>query len=91
MNLDSLFEQQLPLWHDCRERYEALKQAQTRTLMLDGKEYLLTYNPARAKSAKAKISADGKVGEERPCFLCQHVLPKEQLQAEVQTMPLKHD
>ncbi len=91
MNLDSLFEQQLPLWKDCRERYDALKQAQTRTLMLDGKEYLLTYNPARAKSAKAKISADGKVGEERPCFLCQHALPKEQLQAEVQTLPLKHD
>lgn len=90
INLDELFERQLPLWPACRERYEALKQAQTRTLMLEGREYLLSYNPARAKSAKAKISADGKVGEERPCFLCQHALPQEQLQVEVQTLPLKH-
>ena len=90
LNLDELFDRQLPVWPACRERYEALNQAQRRTLEVDGRQYVLSYNPARAKSAKARISADGKVGEERPCFLCEHALPKEQLKEVVQTLPLKH-
>ncbi len=90
INLSDLFARQLPVWPACRERYEALRQAQTRSLLVDGREYLLSYNPARARSAKANISADGKVGEERPCFLCSHALPPEQIAEEVQTLPLKN-
>ena len=88
--LESLFDRQLPLWPACRERYEALHEARHRTISVDGCSYTLTYNPARAKSANAKISADGKVGEERPCFLCEHALPQEQLKVEVETLPLHH-
>ncbi len=88
--LESLFDRQLPLWPACRERYEALHEARHRTICVDGCSYTLTYNPARAKSANAKISADGKVGEERPCFLCEHALPQEQLKVEVETLPLHH-
>ncbi len=88
--LDSLFSRQLPLWPACQERYAALGAARSRTIVAEGREYLLTFNPARAKSAKAVISADGKVGGERPCFLCQHALPAEQLQEVVDTLPLHH-
>ena len=80
----------MPLWPACRERYEALAEARERVVTADGRDYVLTYNPARAKSAKAKISADGSLGEERPCFLCQHALPQEQLIEEVETLPLHH-
>ena len=88
--LESLFDRQLPLWPACRERYEALHEARRRTISVDGRTYTLTYNPARAKSANAKIGADGKIGEERPCFLCEHALPQEQLRVEVDTLPLHH-
>lgn len=88
--LNHLFERQMPLWPACRERYEALAEARERVVTADGRDYVLTYNPARAKSAKAKISADGSLGEERPCFLCQHALPQEQLIEEVETLPLHH-
>ena len=80
----------MPLWPACRERYVALAEARERVVTADGRDYVLTYNPARAKSAKAKISADGSLGEERPCFLCQHALPQEQLYEEVETLPLHH-
>lgn len=88
--LENLFERQMPLWPACRERYEALTAAQRRVVTAGGRDYILSYNPARAKSAKAKISADGKIGEERPCFLCDHALPQEQLKQEVETLPLHH-
>lgn len=88
--LNQLFERQMPLWPACRERYEALSEARQRVVTAEGRDYILTYNPARAKSAKAKISADGALGEERPCFLCQHALPQEQLYEEVETLPLHH-
>lgn len=88
--LENLFERQMPLWPACRERYEALAAAQRRVVTADGRNYILTYNPARAKSANAKISADGQVGEERPCFLCEHALPQEQLRQEIETLPLHH-
>ena len=88
--LDSLFTQQMPLWPACKERYESLAKARRRVLAVDGRDYILTYNPARAKSANAKISSDGTLGEERPCFLCEHILPQEQLRQEVETLPLHH-
>jgi len=89
MDLNALFEKQLAQWPECRERYQQLPCAEQRRLAVDGREYLLSYNPARARSAKAVI-ADGKVGEERPCFLCEHALPEEQIRVEVETLPSHH-
>ena len=91
MNLDlnQLFEQQMVCWPEARQRYQQLEQAERRTLLMDGAPYLLTYNPARARSAKAVV-INGQMGEERPCFLCQHALPQEQLKVEVETLPSHH-
>ena len=99
IDLDQLFSQQLQQWPACRERYERLATAERRTLELDGRRYELIYNPSRAKSATAVVvdgkalrsaSADGGVGEERPCFLCEASLPEEQLRVEVETVPSRH-
>ena len=93
LNPDTLFEQQMEQWPECRQRYEQLHETEQRTILVDGREYRLSYNPARARSAKAKVS-DGKAltdsGEQRPCFLCQHALPQEQLRVEVETLPSHH-
>ncbi len=97
LDLNSLFEQQLAQWPECRERYEQLAHAGHRSLVLDGREYVLAYNPGRSKSAKALIVNGQPVtmgmeqkGEARPCFLCEHALPEEQLKVEVDTRPLHH-
>ena len=56
----------------------------------------MSYNPARAKSAKAVIvdgkalSAEGKAAEERPCFLCPDALPAEQIKVEIEALPSHH-
>lgn len=94
LDLDLFFDQQLQQWSACRERYDQLKNCQQRTLTVEGRDYTVSFNPARAKSAKAVI-VDGKAvgntpGEERPCFLCRHALPAEQLQHEIEALPSHH-
>jgi len=97
LDLNILFEQQLAQWPECRERYEQLSNAGHRSLVLDGREYMLSFNPGRSKSAKALI-VNGKPmtmrveqkDEERPCFLCEDALPAQQLRLAVDTMPLHH-
>lgn len=93
MDLSALFDQQLAQWPACREHYNQLADAEQRRLNVDGCEYLLTYNPARARSAKANVSngrALSATGEERPCFLCPDALPAEQIKVEVETLPSHH-
>lgn len=96
IDIEQLFIQQLDQWPACRERYEQLKQCEQRILEIGGRTYEVSYNPARARSAKAKVvdgkalSADSTTGQERPCFLCRHALPAEQLVVEVETLPLHH-
>lgn len=96
LDIEQLFTQQLAQWPACRERYSQLDQCERRTLHIGGREYVVSYNPARAKSAKAVV-VDGKAlqsedsqSQERPCFLCRHALPPEQLQVEVETLPSRH-
>lgn len=90
LDLNTLFTHQLAQWPECRERYQQLAQAQQRWLTVDGCQYLLTYNPARARSARANVS-DGVVqGQQRPCFLCADALPPQQLRVEVETLPSHH-
>lgn len=93
MDLNNLFERQLAEWPACREHYSQLADAEQRRLNVDGCEYLLTYNPARARSAKANVSngrALTATGEVRPCFLCSDALPTEQIKEEVETLPSRH-
>lgn len=94
IDIEKLFVQQLQQWPACRERYEQLIGCESRTLNIRDRDYRVSYNPARAKSAKAVV-VDGKAlstaeGEERPCFLCRHALPQEQIQIEVETVPSRH-
>ena len=98
MDLNSLFEQQMAQWPECRERYEQLARAGRRTLIVDGRPYVLSYNPGRSASAKALI-VNGKPmtmgveekGKARPCFLCEHALPEQQLRVMVETLPSHHE
>lgn len=96
IDIEQLFVQQLAQWPACSERYAQLKQCQHRTMSIGGRTYEVSFNPARARSAKAVV-VDGKalaantsMGEERPCFLCRNALPQEQLVVEVDTLPLHH-
>ena len=97
LDLNTFFEQQLAQWPECRQRYEQLSQAGRRKLVIEGREYVLAYNPGRSTSAKALI-VNGKPmtmgveqkDEVRPCFLCEHALPEQQLRVPIDTLPLHH-
>lgn len=73
--LQSFFDEQLTQWNDCAKRYADLAEATKKTVFIDGRDYNLMFNPARMRSAVAKVE-NGKV--ERPCFLCRDNRPKEQ-------------
>lgn len=91
--LDNLFTRQMAQWPECAERYRQLSQAEQRWLTVEGSRYLLTYNPARARSAKAVVKegqALSDSGQQRPCFLCEHALPPQQLKLEIETLPSHH-
>ena len=97
LDLNSLFEQQMAQWPECRARYDQLSNAGRRSITLDGREYVLAYNPGRSTSAKAIIVngnpvtlGEGKTGEVRSCFLCEHALPEQQLRVAVDTLPMHH-
>lgn len=64
-------------WELARKNYVGLKNVKVRTLPFDGFDILVQFNPERIRSSAAKV--DAKSIEERPCFLCQHNLPKEQI------------
>lgn len=78
MNRETLrrfFDEQLAVWDDCSKRYKDLNDACRREIAVEGRAYTLMFNPARMRSATAKVTA-GKV--DRPCFLCRNNRPVEQ-------------
>jgi len=84
MNIEQFFIDQLAVWPEAKQRYEDLKSAEHKTVTIQGRDYDVMFNPARMKSAAAKVEG-GKV--DRPCFLCDHALPKEQQKIQVKTIP----
>lgn len=74
-DIKAFFSSQLLEWDECEKRYADLAEAQSRKVIVDGREYTLTFNPARMRSATAKV-VGGKV--ERPCFLCRKNRPAAQ-------------
>ena len=84
MNVEEFFRQQLSVWADARQRYESLSEARHKTVVISGRDYDVVYNPARLKSATARVEG-GRV--ERPCFLCPDALPKEQIKSEIEVRP----
>lgn len=88
MNIESFYNEQLNCWPECREVYDKLQQAQRKEVLVNGRSYTLVCNPARIKSATAKVDG-GNV--ERPCFLCQSARPEQQTAMHIVTLPLKHE
>lgn len=73
----NLIEEQLSVWHDAKQRYDALMQVRRRPMTVGNIEIGIQCNPARIVSTGAKI--DSRSVGERPCFLCSSNRPKEQI------------
>ena len=73
-DVNAFFENQLQLWPDAANRYDALADVKMCDL---GNGLFLQYNPARAVSAAAKVD-DASLAA-RPCFLCAANRPTEQV------------
>jgi len=74
--IDQLFEEQLNGWTLAQNNYRALKYVEEKALNVNGRQYIVQFNPERITSSAAKT--DAKSISERPCFLCQANRPAEQ-------------
>lgn len=75
---DAFFAAQLEVWDEVRQRYDDLyATVQTRQLPLEEGDLNVQYNPSRIVSTGAKI--DKANIRKRPCFLCNHNRPTEQI------------
>ena len=82
--IEAFFQKELQEWQEAAERYKALEDVQTKTLIwgqgTEGKEqetmFIVQWNPARIVSTAAVI--DEESISQRPCFLCDNNRPKEQ-------------
>lgn len=74
---NELFDLQMEKWKEVAERYEQLKNVAVNNIICDQVKLVTQYNPARIVSTGAKI--DAKAIKERPCFLCEHNRPEEQI------------
>lgn len=77
-SISRFFNRQLEVWTDARHRFRDLKHVETRQF---SDQLKLQWNPARIVSTGAKI--DKKTLGERPCFLCDKNLPKEQMSKQI--------
>lgn len=87
MDIEQFFIDQLAVWPEARQRYDDLRQAIHKQVVVDGRTYDVMHNPARIRSAAAKVEG-GKV--DRPCFLCDDALPAQQQRIVVRTVPSGH-
>lgn len=85
--VNQLFDRQIEVWEECRQRYADLRNARTKECVVEGCAYRLMFNPARMRSATATV---GTKPIERPCFLCSNALPKEQMVLEIRTSLSNH-
>ena len=84
IDIERFFNEQIQVWPEARQRYAELASARHKQVCIGGRTYQVSFNPARMKSAAAKVQ-DGKV--ERPCFLCDAALPAEQTKLEIKAIP----
>lgn len=78
-DIEAFYEDQLCVWPEAAEAYEALGKVERRVVELDGYPVILQYNPLREKSASARI--DSRSIASRPCFLCPQNRPEKQASA----------
>ncbi|MBQ8657287.1 MAG: DUF4922 domain-containing protein [Prevotella sp.] len=76
-SLQRFFNRQLEKWDDARQRYRELTNVETRELTEENMTIQVQWNPARIVSTGAKM--DSKTLDERPCFLCEHNRPQQQI------------
>ena len=76
IDLSSFLQNQLGVWSMARDNYEALSLVETRSLICDGVQLSVQFNPKRIVSSAAKT--DVKSIQARACFLCAKNRPKEQ-------------
>lgn len=74
---NDLFNAQMDKWPEVAGRYEGLKNVAVNNLICDQVKLVSQFNPARIASTGAKV--DTKSIKERPCFLCEHNRPDEQI------------
>ena len=75
--LERFFDRQLDTWADVRQRYRDLASVETKELPADTLTMQAQWNPARIRSTGAAI--DARSIAERPCFLCAHNRPPQQM------------
>ena len=75
--VNQLFKEQLIEWDLAKNNYKALEQVKVKTLSVEGREYIVQFNPARITSSTAKVDAQSIL--ERMCFLCTENRPPEQI------------
>ncbi len=73
----SLYDSQKKSWPQLAAACRDLASVQTRKLSGEKYKVILQYNPARAVSSGAAV--DKESIKNRPCFLCENNLPREQL------------
>ncbi len=74
---------QLEHWAEARERYDELERVETRELSDGDISFAMQWNPARIVSTGADVRSEAL--EARPCFLCKHNRPSEQMELPVES------
>lgn len=74
--IEGLLREQIAEWPLAAANYEALRKVRIRSFEVDGMEFRVQFNPARAVSSGAKVDAVSI--KARPCFLCEDNRPEEQ-------------
>ncbi len=82
IDVEGFFEEQLRVWPEVAERFEALGCVETKRVG----DYTVQFNPARAVSTAAKVDAASIAT--RPCFLCAANRPAQQLAIEWEDMEI---
>lgn len=77
IDIDSFIDRQLHYWTLAADNYRNLETVRQREIDADGAHFVLQFNPSRIRSTAAKISTADIT--KRPCFLCQHNRPQEQI------------
>lgn len=67
---------QLDSWPEAKQSYRALDDVKVRKMTVDNREYSVVFNPGRAISTGADVSAH--TIKKRPCFLCEGNRPSAQ-------------
>ncbi|MDD4760030.1 MAG: DUF4922 domain-containing protein [Bacteroidaceae bacterium] len=73
----AFFERQRSEWAAVDKRFKDLKQVEIKNFEIDGVKLSAQFNPARIVSTGANV--DPQTIKQRPCFLCRHNQPVEQL------------